>query len=51
MPEIDETSVTEAVWTCPVTPSDQETVQDPSTDTCPKLRVRDCYIEMFCLHY
>lgn len=51
MPEIGETSVTEGVQTYPVTPSNQETVQDPSTDTYPKPRVRHCYLEMFRLHY
>lgn len=39
MPEIGETGVTEGVWTCLFSPSDQESVQDPSTDTYPKLRV------------
>lgn len=51
MPEIGETNVTEGVWICPVTPSDKETVQDPGTDIYPKLRVRDCCLKMFCLHY
>lgn len=39
MPKIDVTSVTEGVWTCLFSSSDQESMQDPSTDTYPKLRV------------
>jgi len=47
-PEIGEISAIEGVWTCPFTPSDQESVQDPSSDNY--LKLRGWNLEMFCLH-
>lgn len=38
MTEIGETSFTNGLWTFPVTPSDQETMQAASTNTYSKLR-------------